>query len=98
MTLIAEHVHVDDVGQRGQQPGNQTDSNKVLYVQEVVTLQKEIFNIRASENEVYTNSKLLRYFSLNIIRYRVGSLLPGHTVVCNNAYTYFLWEFYGTYI
>ena len=27
---------------------------KILYVQEVVTLQKKIFNIFASENEVYT--------------------------------------------
>ena len=26
----------------------------ILYVQEVVTLQKKIFNIFASENEVYT--------------------------------------------
>ena len=29
-------------------------SKKVLYVQEVVTLQKKTFNIFASENEVYT--------------------------------------------
>ena len=31
-----------------------SQKNYVLYVQEVVTLQKKIFNIFASENEVYT--------------------------------------------
>ena len=47
----------------------------LLYVQEVVTLQKKIFNIFVSENEVYTIYELLRYFRLNIIRLQSNVIL-----------------------
>ena len=49
----------------------------VLYVQEVVTLQKKMFNIFASENEVYTIYQLLQYFRLNIIRLQ-SKIILGH--------------------
>ena len=47
----------------------------LLYVQEVVTLQKKIFNIFASENEVYT----IGYYDtrLNIIRLQ-SEIILGH--------------------
>ena len=49
----------------------------ILYVQEVVTLQKKIINIFASENEVHTICLLLRYFRLNIIRLQ-SKIILGH--------------------
>ena len=48
----------------------------ILSVQEVVTLQKKMFNIFASENEVYT-ILLFRYFRLNIIRLQ-SKIILGH--------------------
>ena len=55
----------------------ESNSVKLLYVQEVATLQKKIFNIFASENEVYTiyYYYLLRYFRLNIIRLKSKIIL-----------------------
>ena len=44
------------------------ENSRILYVQEVVTLQKKYSYIYASEDEVYTIFQLLRYFRLNIIR------------------------------
>ena len=55
-------------------------TSTTLYVQEVVTLQKKIFNIFASENEVYTLYtiyQLLRYFRLNNFRLQ-SKMILGH--------------------
>ena len=41
--------------------------NTILYVLEVATLQKKIFDIFSSENEVYTIYYRLRYFRLNYL-------------------------------
>ena len=49
----------------------------VLYVQEVVTLQKKIFTIFASENEVYIIYQPLQYFRLSIIRLQ-SKIILGH--------------------
>ena len=39
---------------------------------------EKIFNIFASENEGYTIYQLLRYFSLNIIRFQSKTILRSH--------------------
>ena len=53
-------------------------SNRILlYVQEVVTLQKNYLIIFASENEVYNIYQLFRYFRLNIIRLQ-SKIILGH--------------------
>ena len=49
----------------------------MLYVKEVVNLSEKIFNIFASENEVYTIYKLLQYFRVNIIRLQ-SKIILGH--------------------
>ena len=51
--------------------------HNVLYVQEDSDPPEKIFNIFASENEVYTIYQLLRYFRLNIIRLQ-SKIILGH--------------------
>ena len=54
-----------------------TRIRNLLYVQEVVTLQKKYSRIFASENYVYTVFLLLRYSRLNIIRLQ-STIFLGH--------------------
>ena len=49
----------------------------LLYVQEVVTLQKKISNIFASENEVYTIHSQWGDFRVNTIRLQ-SNIILGH--------------------